>query len=29
MPNGTLQVQALIGESYDPIINATVTITKL
>jgi len=28
MPNGTLQVEALIGDSYDPISNATVTITK-
>ena len=27
MPTGTLQVQALIGDSYDPILNATVTVT--
>jgi len=27
MPTGTLQVQALIGDSYNPILNATVTVT--
>jgi len=28
MPTGTLQVQALIGDSYNPISNATITITS-